>query len=167
MGFGILTCIFIVLGFGYNQVKDASIALFITLFTLAQFFQNFGPNSTTFIIPGEVFPTRYRSTAHGISAGIGKLGAIISQVGFFQLKDYGGVKNAGIPMIIEIFFGFMVVGFLLTFLLPETRGKTLEEINGEDEGKDGDKKPFVEQVVEPSAVRASIAESIEETVIRI
>ncbi len=27
----------------------------------------------------------------------------------------------------------MVVGFALTFLLPETKGKTLEEINGENE----------------------------------
>ena len=44
-----------------------------------QFFLNFGPNATTFVIPGEVFPTRYRSTAHGISAALGKLGAIISQ----------------------------------------------------------------------------------------
>jgi hypothetical protein len=64
---------------------------------------------------------------------LGKLGAIISQVGFFQLKDLNGVKNSGIPLINEILFGFMVVGFALTFLLPETKGKTLEEINGENE----------------------------------
>lgn len=31
------------------------------------------------MIPSEVFPTRYRSTGHGISAASGKLGAIISQ----------------------------------------------------------------------------------------
>lgn len=42
--------------------------------------QNFGPNTTTFVVPGEVFPTRYRSTAHGISAASGKFGAIIAQV---------------------------------------------------------------------------------------
>ena len=68
---------------------------FVFLYCLANFFQNFGPNSTTFIIPGEVFPTRYRSTSHGISAASGKLGAILAQVGFARLKDIGG-KNAWI-----------------------------------------------------------------------
>lgn len=63
---------------------------FVFLYCLANFFQNFGPNTTTFIIPGEAFPTRYRSTAHGISAATGKLGAIIAQVGFGKLKDIGG-----------------------------------------------------------------------------
>lgn len=38
-----------------------------------------GPNTTTYIIPAEVFPTRYRATAHGISAAFGKLGAVLSQ----------------------------------------------------------------------------------------
>ena len=53
---------------------------FIVLFCLANFFQNFGPNTTTFIIPGEVFPTRYRATVHGISAACGKIGAIAAQL---------------------------------------------------------------------------------------
>ena len=137
MGFAILTALFIVLGFAYNEIRAYSSILFIFIFTLAQFFQNFGPNTTTFIIPGEVFPTRYRSTAHGISAAMGKLGAIISQVGFFQMKDIGG-KNAGIPIIIEIFSGFMFVGLLATFLLPETKGKTLEELSGDHDNDDDD-----------------------------
>ena len=52
---------------------------FIALFVITSFFQNFGPNTTTFIIPGEMFPTRYRSTCHGIAAACGKVGAIVSQ----------------------------------------------------------------------------------------
>lgn len=35
---------------------------------------NFGANATTFIIPGEVFPTKVRASAHGISAASGKAG---------------------------------------------------------------------------------------------
>lgn len=54
----------------------------MVLYCLANFFQNFGPNTTTFIVPGEVFPTRYRSTAHGISAASGKFGAVIAQLVF-------------------------------------------------------------------------------------
>ena len=54
--------------------------MFMALYCLANFFQNFGPNTTTFVVPGEVFPTRYRSTAYGISAACGKLGAVIAQI---------------------------------------------------------------------------------------
>lgn len=49
------------------------------LFCLAGFFLNFGPNTTSFIIPAEAFPTRYRATCHGIAAASGKVGAILSQ----------------------------------------------------------------------------------------
>lgn len=37
------------------------------------FFMNFGPDTTTSVISGELFPTRYRSTRHGL------FGAIASQ----------------------------------------------------------------------------------------
>jgi len=69
-GFIILTLIFSIFGFGYNFLNKATL---LALYILAQLFFNFGPNSTTFIIPGECFPTRYRSTCHGLSAASGKL----------------------------------------------------------------------------------------------
>lgn len=92
MGFTILTILFCCMGFGYKKLiaSDGPRDAFVFLYCLTNFFQNFGPNTTTFIIPGEVFPTRYRSTAHGISAASGKLGAVIAQVGFARLKDHGG-----------------------------------------------------------------------------
>ena len=72
---------------------SAGTKAFVFLYCLTNFFTNFGPNTTTFIVPGEAFPTRYRSTAHGISAASGKLGAIIAQVGFANLKDIGGAPQ--------------------------------------------------------------------------
>ncbi|KAJ1946910.1 hypothetical protein FBU59_001938 [Linderina macrospora] len=132
IGFVMLTVLYIVLGFAYHQILDKSIAAFVVLFAMAQFFQNFGPNVTTFVIPGEVFPTRFRSTAHGISAAMGKLGAIVAQGGFMMLKDNGG-KNAFINRLLQIFALFMLVGLGFTFLIPETKGKTLEEICDESE----------------------------------
>ena len=47
------------------------------------------------------------------------------------MKDLNG-KNKGLPTILIIFSGFMFAGFCLTFLLPETKGKTLEQLNGEN-----------------------------------
>lgn len=72
---------------GVPMTSTAKTNFFVFLFCLANLFQNFGPNTTTFVIPGEIFPTRYRSTAHGISAATGKLGAIVAQLMFYKLVD--------------------------------------------------------------------------------
>ncbi|KAG9299468.1 hypothetical protein G9A89_009421 [Geosiphon pyriformis] len=130
MGFIMLTIIFLVLGFGYQALQQHSIVIFILLFSLAQFFQNFGPNTTTFIVPGEVFPTRYRSTCHGISAAFGKLGALIAQVWFIQMKDIGGT-NMYVGRLLLFFAFFMFLGFLVTYFIPETKRQSLEELSNE------------------------------------
>lgn len=133
MGFIVLTALFIIMGFGYRALIGSSSGqkAFVFLYCLTNFFQNFGPNTTTFVIPGEVFPTRYRSTAHGISAASGKLGAIVAQVGFAQLANIGGT-NAFVGHILEIFAFFMLTGIFSTLLLPETKLKSLESLSNEE-----------------------------------
>ncbi|KAJ7127132.1 inorganic phosphate transporter [Mycena epipterygia] len=134
MGFSILTVLFIVMGFAYDKLTSSTGGknAFVFLYCLTNFFQNFGPNTTTFVIPGEVFPTRYRSTAHGISAASGKLGAIVAQVGFSQLVNIGGT-NKFVPHILEILAFFMLTGIFSTLLLPETKGLSLEELSNENQ----------------------------------
>jgi len=134
MGFGVLTVLFAIMGFAYAKLVATSSGtkVFVFLYCIANFFQNFGPNTTTFVIPGEAFPTRYRSTAHGISAASGKLGAIVAQVGFARLKDIGG-KNNFVKHILEIFALFMLTGVFSTLLLPETKNRSLEELSNENQ----------------------------------
>jgi len=134
MGFSLLTVIFCCMGFGFDALNKTAetTKAFVFLYCIANFFQNFGPNSTTFVIPGEAFPTRYRSTAHGISAASGKLGAIVAQVGFARLKDIGGT-NHFVKHILEIFAFFMLTGIFSTLLLPETKQKSLEELSNESQ----------------------------------
>ncbi|KAF9975974.1 Inorganic phosphate transporter pho84 [Modicella reniformis] len=129
MGFAMLTILFIILSAAFHQLKTI-VPLFIGIFTLAQFFFNFGPNTTTFVVPGEVFPTRVRATAHGISAASGKLGAILATFLFNKLVEIGGKpgEHAFLPEVLGIFAGIMALGFLFTFLIPETKGMSLEEI---------------------------------------
>ncbi|SMN20480.1 similar to Saccharomyces cerevisiae YML123C PHO84 High-affinity inorganic phosphate (Pi) transporter and low-affinity manganese transporter [Maudiozyma saulgeensis] len=130
MGFVMLTALFCIIGFAYDKLTDHGL---LVCYVFCQFFCNFGPNVTTFIIPGEIFPTRYRSSAHGISAASGKIGAIIAQTALGTLIDHncardGKKKNCWLPHVMEIFALFMLVGLLLCFLVPETKRMTLEEI---------------------------------------
>ncbi|KAK5551559.1 acid phosphatase pho5 [Exophiala xenobiotica] len=135
MGFSILTIVFVIIGFAYHKLGEGGL---LALYVIAQFFFNFGPNATTFIVPGECFPTRYRSTSHGLSAASGKVGAIIAQCVFGPLKTKGHVtKDNPTPWvnhIMEIFALFMLCGVFTTFLIPETKRKTLEELAGEIPG---------------------------------
>jgi MFS transporter, PHS family, inorganic phosphate transporter len=140
-GFVILTILFCIIGFGFHVIPTGGL---FALYYLCNFFQNFGPNTTTFIVPGEVFPTRYRSTAHRISAASGKVGAIIAQALLGPLRNKGGT-NAWLDHVMEIFALFMYyirhtlrvlivrfVGIFTSLLIPETKRKTLEELTGED-----------------------------------
>ncbi|KAG9443269.1 hypothetical protein H6P81_014609 [Aristolochia fimbriata] len=108
---------------------------FIVLYSLTFFFANFGPNSTTFIVPAELFPARFRSTCHGISAAAGKAGAIFA---VFVVQTYA--LHGDESLIKKVLIGLAVVnllGFLFTFLVPETRGRSLEEISGESNAVGG------------------------------
>ena len=50
---------------------------FLLVYGVSYFFTEFGPNMTTFVMPSELYPVTMRTTGHGISAGVGKLGAFI------------------------------------------------------------------------------------------
>ncbi|CAI8507351.1 unnamed protein product [Hanseniaspora opuntiae] len=127
IGFVMLTIIFAVIA-GIQDTKDphhGGISKFsFALYIFAEFFSNFGPNTTTFLC-SEQFPSRFRGTAHGISAGIGKVGAIFSQtvIGYYVNKGKNGLKKS-----MGIYSGLMFLGVLSSFLINETKGVTLEEV---------------------------------------
>lgn len=75
-----------------GSVRGHSVLFF--LYCLISFFQNFGP-TLRLHHPCEAFPTRYRSTAHGLSAASGRLGAILAQVIIygFTRHDVGGLTK--------------------------------------------------------------------------
>merc|ERR1719174_1262693 len=84
----------------------------VILFGLTLFFSNFGPNTTTFVIPVEVYPTLIRATCHGLSAAFGKLGAVIGVVAFSPCEEAFGVETVlfgcGLVCIVGALF---TVGF--------------------------------------------------------
>ncbi|KAJ6153653.1 phosphate:H+ symporter [Penicillium chermesinum] len=100
VGFIVLFIIFMTIGSAFHALKHSHNGL-LALYVIAQFFFNFGPNATTFIVPGECFPTRYRSTSHGISAAAGKIGAIIAQCVFGPLVNHHAPKGATDSPLVE------------------------------------------------------------------
>lgn len=97
-----------------------------TIFTLSQLVLNLGPNVTTFLIPTEVFPTRVRGTAHGISAAAGKCGAVLTSFAFGTVEE-----RIGLSGVLGLFSGVMALTAVVTLLIPETKGYTLEDIENE------------------------------------
>jgi PHS family inorganic phosphate transporter-like MFS transporter len=98
------------------------------LYALSFFFIDFGPNTTTFVIPSEVYPVRFRTTGHGISAASGKLGAAITTYLFPTLLTSMGIKNLLVMLAVV-----SIIGALLTFFfVPETKNKNLEEVAKEE-----------------------------------
>jgi MFS family permease len=125
VGFAVMALAFVLLG--VVPVLTTAVAPFIAIFGVSYLFTEFGPNTTTFVLPSEVFPVNMRTTGHGLAAGIGKLGAFIGVFLVPQLQNTIGLRGmlivAGVAALL---------GFLLTSVLPEPSGRALEEISGED-----------------------------------
>ena len=147
MGFFFMTVFMFALAIPYHHwtLKENRIG-FIVMYSLTFFFANFGPNSTTFIVPAEIFPARLRSTCHGISAAAGKAGAIVGAFGFLYAAqstdptqtDAGYPPGIGIKNTLIVLGCINFLGMLFTFLVPESNGKSLEELSGENEEESGE-----------------------------
>jgi MFS transporter, PHS family, inorganic phosphate transporter len=96
---------------------------FLLVYGVSYFFTEFGPNMTTFVMPSELYPVTMRATGHGISAGIGKLGAFIGVFLFPVLNDHLGLRGT-----LLLTAGVAVLGFALTLVLPEPAGRSLEDM---------------------------------------
>jgi PHS family inorganic phosphate transporter-like MFS transporter len=100
-----------------------TVAPFLLVYGVSYFFTEFGPNMTTFVMPSEIYPVSMRTTGHGISAGIGKLGAFIGVFLFPILQTSLGLRGT-----LGLTAGISVLGLALTLVLPEPAGRSLDEI---------------------------------------
>jgi PHS family inorganic phosphate transporter-like MFS transporter len=142
VGFLMMAAFMLGLAIPYHQwTRPGNQTGFVVMYALTFFFANFGPNATTFIVPAEIYPARLRATCHGISAASGKVGAIIGSFGFLYLAQsqdpaktaHGYPPGIGVRNSLLLLAGCSLLGFLLTFLVPEPKGKSLEEMSRETE----------------------------------
>jgi MFS transporter, PHS family, inorganic phosphate transporter len=122
-GFAMMALMFLLIGLIPAVTRYA--LPFVLLYGISYFFTEFGPNTTTFIYPAEIFPVEVRTTGHGISAGAGKMGAFVGAFLFpDMLASSWGVRGAEIVAAVVA-----AAGLLLTVaLLPEPRGRSLEDL---------------------------------------
>ena len=129
IGFLVTGIAFLVLALAGRYILALSSILFFFIYGLTFLFTNYGPNTTTYVYPAELYPTQYRATGHGLASMSGKLGAAISALLFPLL-----IVSIGKYALIGILGSLSLVGFLITILLlPETKRRSLVETSGEIE----------------------------------
>ena len=138
-GFVVLAGLLLVTGI-VLLVSGTGTSAFIVLYVLIQLSFSLGPNATTYLIPAELFPTRFRCTCHGLSAAAGRLGSIAAQLivsvsSFGQALSSEGSKGSKdvdldqndartLGVLFAVLCIFPALGAVLTWLLTtETRDK--------------------------------------------
>ena len=105
-------------------ITDPSVGVLIVLLAFAILLANLGPGVLDMVYPNELFPTRLRASGTGFAGSVSRIGAILG-VGVFPAM----VENWGMSRATWLFAGVAVFGLVVSyFLAPETKGKTLEEL---------------------------------------
>ena len=90
-GFAVMGLCFLVIA--AMPGMTTAVVPFLLVYGVSYFFTEFGPNMTTFVMPSEIYPVDMRATGHGISAGVGKLGAFIGVFLFPVLNRLAGLAR--------------------------------------------------------------------------
>ena len=114
----------------------------ILLYALVRLSTAFGAGPLTFLLPAELFPTKYRASCHGISAATGKFGSLLASI----LLDYvtfgegqtettlSSASSAWLSYVFMVFAVPMFLGAVVGWLwIPELqdssgKSKTLEQL---------------------------------------
>ncbi len=103
---------------------SATVVPFAAVFGLSLFGVAFGPNYTTMLLAAESYPTTVRSTFHGLSAGIAKIGAFGGALIVPLLLSSHGLRAV-------TFMGFCcyTAAIATTMLIREPGGRALDDIS--------------------------------------
>jgi len=120
-GFLVCACCYFAVGASFGNAPQF---LVVFIYGVQKIFDACGPGATTFIIPGEIFPSAVRATCHGTSCAAGKLGAFVGIYLFPFVK--AAIGNQG-----TFFVGGTILsaGSVLTCLLtPPYNEETLQRL---------------------------------------
>ncbi len=92
------------------STSGTSLALLFTGFILFNLMMNLGPNSTTFLISGEVFPPAIRASGAGLAGGIAKSGAVLGALTLPILQE-----SIGVVQVLRLLALICVVAAVVTY----------------------------------------------------
>ena len=123
----------------YLPPGSGQTALIFAGFITFNFMTNLGPNAMTYLIAGEVFPTKIRGSGAGFAASFAKIGAVMTAFLFPVL-----LHDVGIATILYVLIGTCLLGAYVTWRFGiETMGVNLENIGRiKAHGHDGPGAPF-------------------------
>ncbi len=105
----------------------AQIAMIFAGFMIFNFMTNMGPNAQTYLLAGEVFPTKVRGMGAGFAAAFAKIGAVTTAFLFPIL-----LVDIGREALLFILVGTSLLGAIVTYAFRiETTGVNLETIGAE------------------------------------
>lgn len=120
-GFILMSISFVIMAFCFIPLKEHSPDALFVIYCFLLFSLQFGPNTTTYVLPSGVYPREVRSTMNGFSAACGKLGAVAGAYIF------GAVAEAtSFPTVMALCAGLSVVGAIVTYYY-------IDELDEEDE----------------------------------
>nr|WP_228025315.1 MFS transporter [cf. Phormidesmis sp. LEGE 11477] len=97
----------------------SQIALLFTGFILFNLTMNLGPNSTTFLLSGEVFPPAIRASGAGLAGAIAKSGAVLGALSLPVLQE-----SLGISSLLRLLAAVCVLAALITYSLRRAASTT-------------------------------------------
>ncbi|MEL7351217.1 MAG: MFS transporter [Cyanobacteria bacterium P01_A01_bin.116] len=97
----------------------ASLALLFAGFILFNVMMNLGPNSTTFLLSGEVFPPAIRASGAGLAGAIAKSGAVLGALALPILQE-----SIGVPNLLRSLAGVCILAAILTYSLRKAAPNT-------------------------------------------
>lgn len=110
-GFVCMAGLYLAIGLKFDTLHRNSL---MVLYGLTFFFSNYGPNSTTFLLPSMTFSRPCRSTLNGVCAASGKFGALLGSCIFLPLASrFGDANVMTLCAIVSLFSA------VLTFVFTE------------------------------------------------
>ncbi|MGB1196489.1 MAG: MFS transporter [Synechococcus sp.] len=111
-------------GFIGCAAGHTNLTLTVAGFLLFQFMTNLGPNATTYLMAGEVFPTKIRGLGAGFAAASGKVGAVLTAFFFPTLIQIWGTEKVLAVLVIT-----SLLGAVITWLYRiEPKGLDMESL---------------------------------------
>ncbi len=124
--FGFIGCAvgLLIASFSIDFAGSTQIALIFIGFMLFSFMTNIGPNAQTYLLAGEVFPTRVRGMGAGFAAAFAKIGAVVTAFLFPILLAAIGTRLLLYGLVVT-----SLLGAAVTWLYRiETTGVKLDRI---------------------------------------